>query len=217
MKEYYCDEFQNSIKVIAFDFDETFYSSENMRELYLEYIKRTFMQLCGFSEEKTKLAMENLGYTLTSKVAPSFSQICKDFGVSEEEYHTYRIKNNFEIDYSNAEIVENETLEKFAKKFKLYIVSNEIDKILHSKFKKIGLNLKIFSGVYSTPINANRTKTKDVAYLDIIKKENIKPSELLAIGDRFKVDIEPALKVGASGILINKPRDLKFIIENILK
>ena len=75
----------------------------------------------------------------------------------------------------------------------------------------------MFSGIYSTPIKANKTNTKDVAYLDIIKRENIKPSELLAIGDRFKVDIEPALKIGASGILINKPRDLKFIIENILK
>ena len=216
MKEYYCDEFENSIKVIAFDFDETFYSSDNMRELYLEYIKRTFMQLCGFSEEKTKLVMESLGYTPTSKIAPSFSHICKDFGVSEETYHTYRIKNNFEIDYSNAEIVENKTLEKFAEKFHLYIVSNEIDKILYSKFKKIGLNENLFSGVYATPIDANKTNTKDVPYLDIIKREKIKPNELLAIGDRFKVDIEPALKIGASGILINKPRDLKFIIENIL-
>ncbi len=214
---YYIDKsvLLNDIKVVAFDFDETFYSAENMRELYLNYIKKTFKKLCGFDDKKTKKVMHSLGYTLESKTAPSFSQICTNFGVSDIEYHKYRITNYFEIDYTKAEIVSNETLERFAKFFNLYIVSNEINTILESKITKINLNKALFKGIYSTPITATKTNSKDIPYLDIIHREHIKPSELLVIGDRFKVDIEPAIELGANGILIDKPRDLISIISQI--
>ena len=59
---YYIDKsvLLNDIKVVAFDFDETFYSAENMRELYLNYIKKTFKKLCGFDDKKTHAVIDKI-------------------------------------------------------------------------------------------------------------------------------------------------------------
>ncbi len=217
MQKYYSAGFnKKNIKVIAFDFDETFYKSENMRSLYLDYIRRTFRALCKFDDEKITQIMLERGFTLESKVAPSFSQICTEFGVSEKDYHEYRIINNFEIDYNEAEVVDINILKAFKRLFKIYIVSNEIDKLFYKKMEKLKIPNELFDGVYCTPIDAMKTKSKDFPYLDILKKNNLLPKNLLVVGDRFKVDIEPAIKLGASGVLVNGPEEIELLLKELI-
>lgn len=217
MQKYYTGKFnKKNIKVVAFDFDETFYKSKNMRALYLEYIRKTFRILCKFDDKKISQIMEERGFTLESKTAPSFSQICTEYGVSEKEYHEYRIVNNFEIDYSEAEVVDINILKKFKQLFKVYVVSNEIDKLFYNKMKKLSISKEMFDGIYCTPIDAMKTKSKEVPYKDIIAKEKIKNDEFLVVGDRFKVDIEPALSLGASGILVNGPEEIELVLKELM-
>lgn len=217
MRSYFCSNYHNAkIKVVAFDFDETFYKSDNMKALYLNYIFKTFKVLCGFDDNKIKTIMNELGYTLESKIAPSFSQICTQFGVSEEEYHNYRIENFFEIDYDKAEVVGLDVLKRFKEKFKVYIVSNEIDKLFYNKMNKLKISPDLFDGIYCTPIDAMKTKNKKEAYYDILKKNNCFPENLVVVGDRFKVDIEPALSLGASGFLVDGPKEIEKILSLII-
>ena len=217
MQKYYSPEFnKNDIKIIAFDFDETFYKSDNMRALYLDYIRRTFKMLCEFDDEKIERIMQERGYTLESKVAPSFSQICTEYGVSEKDYHNYRIVNNFEIDYANAKVVDIKILKQFKKKYKIYIVSNEIDRLLYKKMERLKIPSEMFDGIYCTPIDAMKTKSKDKPYLEILKKNKLSPKNLLVVGDRYKVDIEPALNLGANGILVNGPEEIELVLKELI-
>ena len=82
--------------------------------------------------------------------------------------------------------------------------------------KKLSIPKEMFDGIYCTPIDAMKTKSKEVPYKDIIAKEKIKNDEFLVVGDRFKVDIEPALSLGACGILVNGPEEISLVLKELL-
>jgi len=54
-------------------------------------------------------------------------------------------------------------------------------------------------------------------YANIAKELNILPSNMLVIGDRLKVDVEPLLELGGSGIIVKHPDEFKIILNEMNK
>ena len=109
MKEYFCSD-PKTFKVLVFDFDETLYYSPDIREYYIRYIKNTILKLSNLSESEADSLMEEVGFTMENKASPSFSSSCGRFGIEKSAWDNYRIDNFFEINYKNAESIDNSVL-----------------------------------------------------------------------------------------------------------
>lgn len=211
MKEYFCSSAKN-FKVIVFDFDETLYYSPDVREYYIRYIKKTILNLSNLSEEQTDSLMQEVGFTMENKASPSFSSSCGKFGIEKSAWDNYRIDNFFEINYKNAESIDNKLLNELSNHYPLYIVTNEAYKNILIKAEKLGIDISMFKKIFAPSVEAllgGNVKTKKELYREIIESEKVLPSEVLVIGDRIKVDVEPMLELGGNGLIVTKPKEIE--------
>lgn len=209
--------FEN-IKVIIFDFDETMYYSSNIKEYYTEYIKSTLKALTSYDDETIISTMQQYGFFAGGNERISFGKNCEKFGVTKEQWNSYRIDNFFQIDYEHAETANNDTYVKLSKTKKLYIVSNEVLENVKYKAEKMNINLDPFIIYAPTKQNVlNYQSNKQEIYRKIIEQNNCLPSEVIVLGDRYNVDIKPLEELGGSGILIKHAKEIDEIFkENLI-
>ncbi len=194
----------SKIKTIIFDFDETMYYSSTIRERYVEYIKKTVMTLSDHNEKETMELMDKYGFTSNGETRVSFGKNCDKFGVTKQQWDDYRIKNFFQIDYDTAKTVPNYIYDKLSKKYNLYIVSNEVFENVNYKAKMMHIDLQRFKKVYAPTAEILKNYlTKSEVYKIIRESENCKFQEMMVVGDRYSVDIQPLEELGGNGLLIN--------------
>lgn len=87
-----------------------------------------------------------------------------------------------------------ENIKALKQKYKLYIVTAGTDSAQRMKAKSLGIE-SYFEHIYV--VNSLDKKRKEEAFLDIIKKNNLKNDELLCIGNSLSSEIFDAIKIGA--------------------
>lgn len=212
--EYYIN--NKSIKSIIFDFDETLYYSETMQDEYINFIKNSVMDLTGQSEDKVVSLMSEIGFVKDNQSRPRMRNSVVHFGSSIEAWDKYRENHFFIPDASKIISVNNESLAKLKQLFSLSIVSTEMVANIKTKAEKYNIDLSNFKYIYGST-SYETTTEKSTFYKEIISKEEITPKEVVVIGDRFKVDIQPLLDMGGNGILIKTNKDLEQAIKFLLK
>lgn len=218
MKEYLCSNVKN-VKVLVFDFDETLYYSPDVREYYIKYIKSTILNLSSLTEMETDSLMKEVGFTMENKASPSFSSSCGRFGIQKRAWDNYRIDNFFQINYKNAESIDNNILRKLSTHYPMYVVTNEVYKNILIKAERLGIDLSIFKKLLAPSAEAllsGNAKTKKELYQDIIESEHVMSNQVLVIGDRIKVDVEPMLELGGNGLVVTRPKEIEEFAVNYL-
>ncbi|MBC7466534.1 MAG: HAD hydrolase-like protein [Bdellovibrio sp.] len=87
-----------------------------------------------------------------------------------------------------------ENIKELKDKYKLYIVTAGTESAQRSKAKSLGIE-PYFEHIYV--VNSLDKKRKEDAFLDIIKKNNLKNHELLCVGNSLSSEIFDAVKIGA--------------------
>ena len=205
------------VKVLAFDADDTLWSNE---PLFREAEKKVAEALSDFgdfqyiSDELYKVEFKNMG----------------DYGFGAKAYVLSMIENAvnltggkltgeqvmYIID-SGRRILRNpatpfpgveETLEKLSKDGRYELVLMTKGELLDQerKIARSGLS-KYFSHI---DIVSNKTQKE---YLDLCDRLRITPKELLMVGNSFRSDIDPVLRIGGSGIHI--PFHLSWAYEEV--
>ena len=193
----------SKIKTIIFDFDETMYYSSTVREKYVEYIKKTILTLSSLDEKTADELMAKYGFTADGETRVSFGKNCEKFNVTKQQWDNYRIKNFFQIDYNNACTAPNELYQNLSKHFNLYIVSNEIYDNVLFKAKKLNIDLTPFKKVFAPTLKIlNNYCTKSDVYKNIKQIEDCQFEEIMVVGDRYNVDIQPLEELGGKGLLV---------------
>lgn len=202
---------KSKIKAIIFDFDETMYFSSNIKEYYVKYINRTLHDLTDFSDDEIVSLMKEYHFYDGGKSRVSFGKNCHHFGVTKEMWNNYRIKNFFQIDYSNAEIVDNCVYEDLAKTMQLFIVSNECYENVLYKAKQLNIDLSQFKKIYAPNYEnvLSYSSDKMETYKKVLYENNLSIDEVIVIGDRYSVDIEPFEKLGGQGVLIENTAQIE--------
>lgn len=214
MKYFGTDDF-SAIKVIVFDFDETMYYSPTVRESYVNYIKTAVMALSGCNENRAEKLMVQNGFTKENKFAPSFNSSLPNFGITRPAWDDYRRVHFFEIDYDTATIVDNEIYRKLAKKCNLYVVSNEMAENLRKKAERLGIDLAPFKKIVAPTFDGtvNISGGKVAAYSAIAEEEGLPPSQMLVVGDRMAVDVEPMLGIGGNGLFVANTDEIELFFK----
>ena len=188
----------NKIKVVVFDFDNTLYKNVTFDD-WKSYCNNAMRVLLKFL---TKEQIESVIVNQKNYSDIAIIQTLKAYGISYQLWLDYRNNNLRNCDISMAEVVNNNTLKEFSNKYILYIATFNTKKHVESVSKKLGLNLSLFKDII-TPDYEKESSEKELMYTKIAQKENVKPSELFIIGDNATTDIEPMIKIGGNGQVVN--------------
>lgn len=124
-------------------------------------------------------------------------------GRDVNEWLEYRDNNFCDLDYSTCKIISNITLQSFAEKYTLYIVSNSTIKDIKNTAKILNIDLSLFKQIIINKYDKNEI-SKKILYKYILDKEKINPNEMYVIGNSLKSDIQPALDLSLNGKVIKQ-------------
>jgi HAD superfamily hydrolase (TIGR01549 family) len=104
-------------------------------------------------------------------------------------------------DYVNIFPETVKTLEEFSKKYKLVLLSNTAEKEGKEAMGKFGLE-KYFDEILLSG-SLGLAKPDPKIFKLVLEKTNVRPEEILVVGDNLETDIIPARILGMKGILID--------------
>lgn len=193
-----------NLKVIAFDADDTLF----INETYFDETEKKFCGLMedylshqGISQELFKVEIDNLkmyGYGIKGYILSMIEAAMK---ISN---NTIPIEIIEKIIQYGKELIEKpivlldgvqETLEALDGKYKLVVATKGDLLDQRRKLHNSGL------GKYFHHIEVMSDK-KEVDYLDLIKRLEIKPEEFIMIGNSLKSDVLPVLAIGGHAVHI---------------
>ena len=210
MKEYSVQDFEyDEIRVIIFDFDGTLYQTPNYKAEYIRYLLGVIDDLSySDSVKKNPLKyLEQYGF-INDDELPSFTENCEEFfSVYKPELDEYKLTHFYQPDYKNVITMSNEFLRKLQTQSHLVLVSNEVRENIEYKAEKLGIDLSVFDNLYCPSVAFPKCHTKYEIYKKIVNNYLADGTEIYAVGDRYKVDIEPLLKLGGAGLLVDDPKE----------
>lgn len=203
----------NEIKILIFDFDGTLYTLHSYSKQYYNYCLKAVKDMGGDIDKFSKLAPFEETYDKTK--GGSLSDAIEKLGISRKKWNEYRNKNIFQVDFKDAEVIPSDVLKKLSEKYKLYLVSNKTKEPLRHFTDLLDIDLTPFSEVYSREDLPDKYG-KEYSYKKIAVLNNVDYSNILVIGDIYYLDIEPILKLGGSGIMVESMNDYKEILKILI-
>ncbi len=194
------------IKYISLDLQGTLSDSKFSDYFWIEFIPQKY-------SEKNKISIQSAKEILKQKF--------KEYGVYNILYYDDKYWSEYLKFDTKKELDKFEIRPSINKKMYSYLQNLNLPKIIVSTTTELFINyeleekVKEFEKIYScVDYFKIGGKTKEV-YENIAKELNVKPSEILHIGDNYCMDIENAKKAGVNVILYDDNVD--SLIYNIEK
>lgn len=198
------------IKAIAFDFDDTLYEGIIWNG-WETYCKESIMTMLGNISPKEMQGILKKYNKKNELNSHDVVEILNGEGIDLEAWNIQQRDFPFERDFSKARAIGNKKLREFARHFSIYCVTNNVPSDFARTADKLGIDVGVFKKIFFNDCLKGDC-SKFTRYKEILKLENIKPHELLVIGNDYTVDIVPAKQLGAHTLHIYGPN---FDIENI--
>ncbi len=188
-------------KIISFDLDGTLADLNFEKAVWLEEIPKLFAKKNNLTIEEAKRAVFS-AYEMIGNRDAKWYDIKFWFGelgigneydkLLEESSHLIKL-------YPETVPV----LENLSKRFQLIVISNATRDFIQFKLKVENLE-KYFSHIFSTTSDFKCIKGDCKGYLEVCKSLNIKPSELIHIGDDYEFDYLAGREVGIDVYFLNR-------------
>ncbi len=194
---------QFDVKVIIFDFDYTLYQNLDWGIDWYDNVIRPLRRMLSFltMDEFDRLCKK---YNVRgSRVFENTCLLIKDekLPCSIKDFRDLTQTFRFEADYENAQLFPSDLLEKLAKTYPLYVVSNTAESKIKFDCDKMHLDLSPFKGVYQNRFDENDL-SKAPDFKMIADNEGVEYSKVLVVGDSEIHDLEPASRLGMQTLLM---------------
>ncbi len=184
------------VKVIAWDLDATLY--QNIPELSIKFkdacIKKT-AEVKGWTFEQAREIYEE-DRRQTGSTILTFEKLgvgdYRDIGEIEKSIN--------KKDYIKADPKLPELFKKLSS-FEHYLLTNCTKENIVSYLKTLNLDVAVFRKIIN-PENGGGAKPHSAPFLSLFKESGLPAKKHVMVGDREKVDIEPAKKLGMKTILV---------------
>ncbi len=151
-----------------------------------------------------------VGKPLTKKLKKEFEEIYARYGSNSAVFRSLGCSSDFwqkrfntldKTQYYQPNEAVTQTLKKIKNNLPISIFTNLKLKEIKKTLKLVGIDPTWFSHIISGDEIKERKPALDGFYL-MIKQSLLDPSEILYVGDRIKVDILPAKKLGIKTCLV---------------
>ena len=183
---------------MVFDLDGTLYESEEYVRQLMIGIRDTLADLLSITAREADELLREVRARLGS-----ITLGLKELGISRSTFYSALLKR---LD-PGKHIKPRPELKKLlanlkAKKIKVGCHTNSSRKLAEKVLKCLGLSLKDFDLVITC--DDVEPKPSEEGYLTVMKTLGLKPDEILYVGDRWEVEVEPAKKLGMKTALVSR-------------
>ncbi len=199
----------SGLKAIIFDIDSTLYTNAEYAFEQVDCQVRRFASLRGITNDQArkmvadyrkKYARENGG----KKV--SLSNTLLSFGVSIEQSVQWRRELIEPADFLGKDKQLQEALAALGRRYKLLCVTN--NPVLPAQKTLDALGVADLIEVLVGLDTCNLSKPAKEPFVLAAKKAGVSPSCIVSVGDRYDLDLAPALELGMGGILVRGVSDV---------
>ncbi len=199
----------SGLKAIIFDIDSTLYTNAEYAFEQVDCQVRRFASLRGITNDQArkmvadyrkKYAKENGG----KKV--SLSNTLLSFGVSIEQSVQWRRELIEPADFLEADKRLQEALAALGRRYKLLCVTN--NPVLPAQKTLDALGVADLIEVLVGLDTCNLSKPAREPFVLAAKKAGTDPASIVSVGDRYDLDLAPALELGMGGILVRGVADV---------
>ena len=206
----------SDIKAIIFDIDSTLYTNASYAFEQVDCQVRRFASLRGITNEEArkmvadyrkKYAAENGG----KKV--SLSNTLRSFGVSIEQSVQWRRELIEPADFLGPDKKLQEALAALGSRYKLLCVTN--NPILPAQKTLDALGVSDLMEVLVGLDTCNLSKPTKEPFERAAKEAGVPFDKIVSVGDRYDLDLAPALELGMGGVLVRGVEDVYKLPELI--
>ena len=193
----------NKIKLTIFDFRDTLVwdmKKDNHRKLNLQWFNQHFSNL---TQNQRNQLLKKYGCGLNGEgLSSNINKILFDVEGSNASYLIFRefVKTN--KNYMRGKKISNQELQKFKQLGKIYIVSNYKQGDLLAALEYNNFDESMFEEIISNDLSKPENLDKFKIYQEIMQKSNLKPNQILVVGNNFKHDLQSAKKLGMHYYLV---------------
>jgi len=196
-------------KAIIFDMDSTLYTHDEYAQSQIELpVKRlaelqgkTFEQMNSeISQYRKKWAETHDGKTI------SLGNVFISFGISIKESIKWREELCQPEKYLAVDKQLRSVLERLSSCFSLAVVTNNPVSVAVKTLSVLGVYdlLQNIAGLDTYGIS----KPNKMIFDTVLKSCRVSPEQCISVGDRYDIDIGPALELGMDGILVDGVEDV---------
>ena len=203
------------IKAILFDLDKTLYVAPTVQAFF----DRIGLELSGDEHVHYERAKTTIIHSTRGEKASNSLTLYKCYGVGFGTWHD--TVNDRAQELPIQDILENHDVtrlfQELAERLPLYLWSNNTNLVATMILKHLGL-LADFSRLYTLTDLLERGMMDDEigVYLkpssrragEIAHALQLAPANILMVGDRYEVDLQPAEEVGMRVLQVRMPEDL---------
>lgn len=193
----------NKIKLTIFDFRDTLVwdmKKDNHRKLNLQWFNQHFSNL---TQNQRNQLLKKYGCGLNGEgLSSNINKMLFDVEGSNASYLIFRefVKTN--KNYMRGKKISNQELQKFKQLGKIYIVSNYKQGDLLAALEYNNFDESMFEEIISNDLSKPENLDKRKIYQEIMQKSNLKPNQILVVGNNFKHDLQSAKKLGMHYYLV---------------
>ena len=191
------------IKIVSFDFDGTLVKRTYADKVWLEGLPKLY------AKEKKIPLKQSKQYILQE-----YDKIGKD---RKEWYDIDWWFKQFQLKENWQKLLDNyrhtiklfpetlETLDKLSKKYELIIISNSKREFIDVQLEETGLR-PYFTHIFSSTSDFDKVKKLPEIYKEICNLLNVKPYEMLHVGDDREFDFESPKKIGIKSFYLDREK-----------
>jgi phosphoglycolate phosphatase/putative hydrolase of the HAD superfamily len=195
-------------RALLLDFDSTLYTNGNYARFQNEVLIERLARERGESLEATKARLDALRAELAaaSGTTTSLGQLFAQLGVSIETSVTWREELIEPATWLGPDPVLDAVLAILASRFALALVTNNPASVGKKGLDALGVarHFKTVVGLDDTW----RSKPDPAPYVLAAKRLDTEAGACISIGDRYDIDIAPALSLGMGAILVDGVEDI---------
>lgn len=206
----------DDVRGLCFDIDKTLYTNDAYAEHQIDVLITRLATERNEPVERTRasIAKWRSEYAAANEGArQSLGNTFLGLGVPIATSARWREELITPVDHLDPDPLLRAVLERLGRRFSLVCVTNNPQRTGEATLDALGVR-HLVQGVVGLD-TTNRSKPDPAPFLHAASVLNCDPFRVISIGDRYDVDIVPALSVGMGGILVDGVGDV-YRIEEVL-
>ncbi len=199
--------------VLAFDLDGTLYDNPGYIRAQEESQVRQLAQFLSLTYDEAAQKILDIRQKRAARNLPaaSLGDIFRGLGVSDELIIQWRRDHIHPREWLTEDSRLQNTLTALTSHHALALITNNPKSVATESLSALGI-ISCFTNIIGLD-DTFKSKPHPAPYRAFLDAARRLPEDCIVIGDRYSVDIEPALQLGMQGVLIERPSEVHLLPE----